>query len=129
MGFFLVIPSVCETTGLRIPERIVRYSKRSGYPHLSKTHTHRGFATTPQIKRYKCIMLDTKSLYLILSQFDSTYQNSIKMLVVTLFFPCFLFIYFILFRIFIKHIISFFTFSPYKPKLEQMWKKKNCLKG
>ena len=40
MGFFLVIPSVCETTGLRIPERIVRYSKRSGYPHLSKTHTH-----------------------------------------------------------------------------------------
>ena len=108
MRFFLVIPSVCGTKRLHTPGRIVRYLKRFRYPRLSKkkkhthththtrahTHTHRGFATSPQIKRYKCIMLDMKSLYLILSQFDSTYQNSIKMLVVTLFFPCFLFIYF-----------------------------------
>lgn len=90
---------------------------------VKKKHTHRGFATSPQIKRYKCIMLDMKSLYLILSQFDSTYQNSIKMLVVTLPFPYFFF-NFILFRIFIKHEVSFFTFFPYKPKLEQTWKKK-----
>lgn len=124
IGFFPIIPSVCGTKGLHTSEKIVKYSKTSRYPRLwKKKHTHTGFATSPQIKRYKCIMLDMKSLYLILSQFDSTYQNSIKMLVVTLPFPYFFF-NFILFRIFIKHEVSFFTFFPYKPKLEQTWKKK-----